>query len=434
MTNADEQTPTGGASVLFVVGFDSQLKWASRLWQELRARGHQCRVVAPRMRSALSSDQIASTGVETVERLDRASIVAAAAQSDVVVLGLIGPQIRGFIHDIVQAVDVHAHESGHHQPPVIVTGWVGIIIEKITAGYLDRSGADIVAVNAKHELAHFEHAAERLGIDRSNLLLTGLPILGTHAEPQQTGPVRTVVFADQPTVPDSPTDRLYVYRRLVAYARRHPERRVMLKPRHRRHGEGTIHRMHHHPEDLLAGDELPDNFSIDYRPIPQLLDEVDLLITMSSTACLEAVERGRRVALVLDLGVHERFGNQVFLDSGLLRTFDQLENDDIGHPDPAWVDSWFGGRETAPAIAIADRVEQLLATGERPSEATRASAYHRGASRVESARRGEDVTEPTALQRRRANHGSLKGLAVHVGFEWVPPGIQKPVRRWWLSR
>ncbi|MEY6567893.1 hypothetical protein AB8B12_23715 [Streptomyces sp. PGLac3x] len=30
--------------------------------------------------------------------------------------------------------------------------------------------------------------------------------------------------------------------------------------------------------------------------------EADLLVTMSSTACLEATDRGSRVALVLDLG------------------------------------------------------------------------------------------------------------------------------------
>ena len=94
---------------------------------------------------------------------------------------------------------------------------------------------------------------------------------------------------------------------------------MVLKPRHRI-GEDTYHRMRHHPETLLAGTELPANFSIDYTPIGEQLPTVDLLITVSSTACLEALDHGSRVALVLDLGLHERYGNHVFLDSGLLRT------------------------------------------------------------------------------------------------------------------
>ena len=40
--------------------------------------------------------------------------------------------------------------------------------------------------------------------------------------------------------------------------------------------------------------------------------------------------------LVLDLGVHERYGNHVFLNSGLLRTFADFEQDNIGHPNPDW--------------------------------------------------------------------------------------------------
>ena len=83
--------------------------------------------------------------------------------------------------------------------------------------------------------------------------------------------------------------------------------------------------MRHHPERLLAGDDLPPNVRFDYTPIAEALPTTDLLLTMSSTACLEALDHGCRVGLILDLGVHERYGNHVFLDSGLLRTFSQLE-------------------------------------------------------------------------------------------------------------
>jgi hypothetical protein len=64
------------------------------------------------------------------------------------------------------------------------------------------------------------------------------------------------MFADQPTVPQTREDRLYVYQRLLAYARAHPDRQVVLKPRHRI-GEDTFHRMRFHPEVLLSGVRRP---------------------------------------------------------------------------------------------------------------------------------------------------------------------------------
>ncbi len=242
--------------------------------------------------------------------------------------------------------------------PVVVTGWVGVIIENATGGYLNRCAADVIAVNCQSDLRHFAGVADRLGLPTQNLLLTGLPILSSVRQPLREGPIRRILFADQPTVPRSPDERLFVYRRLIDYAEIHPERHVVLKPRHRL-GEDTFHRMRHHPEALLAGQELPVNFTIDYAPVAAQLPTTDLLLTVSSTACLEAIDHGCRVGLVLDLGVHEKLGNHVFLTSGLLRTFDQITADDVGVPDPDWLADYFIPRSDSAAAMIADRAAGL---------------------------------------------------------------------------
>jgi hypothetical protein len=85
----------------------------------------------------------------------------------------------------------------------------------------------------------------------------------------------------------------------------------------------------------------PPNFSIDYTPIADRLADLDLMLTVSSTAALESVGAGTRTALIADLDVLEQFGNHIFLDSGLLRTFDQLERDDIGIPAKNWFEDYF---------------------------------------------------------------------------------------------
>src|SRR4029453_13791191 len=128
-------------------------------------------------------------------------------------------------------------------------------------------------------------------------------------------PIKTVMFADQPTVPQTREDRLYLYQRLLAYARIHPERDVVLKPRHRI-GEDTFHRIKFLPEALLSGVRRPPNFSIDYTPISDRLGTLDLMLTVSSTAALEAAAAGVRTAFVADLDVREQLGNHIFLDSG----------------------------------------------------------------------------------------------------------------------
>lgn len=407
--------------VLVVAAYDSQLKWSAGIGRELAARGAVVEALAPLERHALSDQQIADAGYREVQPVPWEELLARCAAADVVVCALAGPRVR----ELTTALD----RVGARPGPVVVAGWVGIIIEKMTAGYLDRCGADVVAVNARHDLGHFRFTADRLAIPDANLVLSGLPFLSTRPAPQRTGPIRTVVFADQPTVPSGAGDRLYLYRRLARYAQRHPERTVLVKPRHRL-GEDTFHRMHHHPEQLLIGERVPQNLRIVYTPIDELLETADLLLTVSSTACLEAIDRGCRAALVLDLGVHERLGNHVFLDSGLLRTFDDIEVDELGSPAPDWVDSWFGGRDAGAARIVADRVEKLWSSGERPSELVRQSSYFRAACELEEARSSGTVRRaPSAWARRRARYGVVPGTVVHLGTQVLPPVLMRPVRR-----
>jgi hypothetical protein len=343
-------------TAILVVAFDSQLKWAGTIRSALESRGFACRTIIPSdIRQAISDSQLADHGGGAVGYLPWADLVTASLNVDVVVLAIQGPQVRRFCHDLFDVVELTGVA-----PPVTITGWVGVIIEKIVAGYLERYPTDIVAVNSRSDLATFEEVARSLQLPTDNLVLSGLPLLsGEHREAPVDAPIKTVMFADQPTVPQRPEDRLYLYHRLLAYARAHPDRQVVLKPRHRI-GEDTFHRMKFHPEALLSSVRRPPNFSIDYTPISDRLANLDLMLTISSTAALEAVGAGVRTAFIADLDVREQLGNHIFLDSGLLRTFDQLENDDIGVPAESWLeDYFFDTAGVRPAQRIAGRALEL---------------------------------------------------------------------------
>ncbi|HEX5906056.1 MAG TPA: DUF6716 putative glycosyltransferase [Propionibacteriaceae bacterium] len=355
-----DDTPTPGApskTAILVAAFDSQLKWAGTIRQGLESRGFACQIVVPSdIRHAVSDGQLVDFCGDAIAYQPWSELISASLNVDVVVLAVQGPQVRRFCHDLFDAVELTGVS-----PPVTISGWVGVIIEKITAGYLERYATDIVAVNTRSDLAVFEAVARSLRLPTDNLLLCGLPLLsGTYREAPVDGPIKTVLFADQPTVPQAREDRLYIYQRLMAYAQAHPDRQVVLKPRHRI-GEETFHRMRFHPEVLLSDTPKPPNFCIDYTPISERLAHLDLMLTISSTAALEAVGAGVRTAFIADLDVREQLGNHIFLDSGLLRTFDQLERDDIGVPAEAWIaDYFFDTHGATPAQQMADRALELI--------------------------------------------------------------------------
>ena len=349
-------------TAILVAAFDSQLKWAGTIRRALESRGFACQLIVPSdIRHAISDGQLADYDGGGVAYLPWTELVSASLKVDAVVLAVHGPLVRRFCHDLFDAVEVT-----RALPPVTISGWVGVIIEKIIAGYLERYATDIVGVNSRSELATFEAVARNLHLPTGNLVLSGLPLLsGERPKTAVDTPIKRVLFADQPTVPQTREDRLYIYQRLLAYARTHPDRQVVLKPRHRM-GEDTFHRMKFHPEILLRGVRTPPNFSIDYTTISEQLADLDLMLTVSSTAALEAVGAGVRTAFIADLDVREQLGNHIFLESGLLRTFDQLEKDDIGIPTENWVEDYFFNTSgVSPAQRLADRALELVMGADR---------------------------------------------------------------------
>ena len=422
---------------LLVASFDSQLKWSNGLRMALEAQGFECRFVVPSdLRYAISDEQLADFAGAEVEYLPWDDLLLESLTVDAVALVIQGSFVSKFCHELHDLV-----ERTGATAPVTIAGWVGVIIHEITAGFLDRFAADVVAVNSRSDLRTFSAVAAGLGLSTDGLLLSGLPLLSAYREPPVDAPIQTVLYADQPTVPSALTDRLFVYEQLIAYANKHPDRTVVLKPRHRLE-EGTIHRMKYHPELVLSGISAPANFHIDYTPISDRLADLDLMLALSSTAGLEAVGAGVRTAFIADLGVREPLGNHIFLESGLLRTFEQIEKDDLGTPAPQWVDDYFfkesdvEDEETArPAERIAARVVELLQPGaERPSRAAWASAYFESQHRLLQYR--ETTQVPGVLQRNRfpSLARRLRLLAQAVLPRRASAGLHAVVRKIWPRR
>ena len=404
-------------TALLVVSFDSQLKWANSLRIALEAAGVQCRFVVPSdLRFSISAEQLADFGGTDdvrIEYLPWTDLLQEALTVDVVALVIQGSFVSRFCHQLHDLV-----EQTGSKPPVTIAGWVGVIIHEITAGFLDRFAVDLVAVNSRSDLRTFGHVCTGLGLPTDGLLLSGLPLLSEYRPAPVGGPIRTVLYADQPTMPSAHRDRLFIYQQLIAYAEKHPDRTVVLKPRHRI-GEDTFHKMEFHPETLLKGLPRPANFAIDYTPISQRLADLDLMLTVSSTAALEAVGAGVRTAFIADLDIREQLGNHIFLESGLLRTFDQVRRDEIGRPDPGWIDDYFFATDgRSPAEQIGTRTAALVDDPDRTTSPAWATPFFASQHKLFTYRR---ATVPLA-------GAAFTGWAAKARpvAEWVlPAGVQR---------
>lgn len=281
---------------------------------------------------------------------------------DLLVLSLVGGGVQAMLHGLARAWD------GRTERPVVVTGYVGVVYEKLTDGLLLRHGADLVLANSRQDADRFTAVYDGVGADSSAVTEVALPFLGGDAYTGERDPY-TVVFAVQPSVPDNRRDRDYLLNRAIQHARFHPNREVLLKLRSKP-GEHTTHIEELPYQKLVQGKDLPANFSLVYGHMGDVLDRTDLLVTISSTAALESLHRRIPTVVLTDLGIREGLGNHHFVGSGCLASWDQLDAGYKPVPDAEWVArqgvAAEGSYETA-FDAARERIAKLLAGDGMPA-------------------------------------------------------------------
>ncbi|MFI1730506.1 DUF6716 putative glycosyltransferase [Streptomyces acidicola] len=354
---------------------DTRWKWgaltANRLApddSDIRLDGYLLRGRATPTARQLEEVGVRADSLREVTGVEFLRVMGGAADDeeppyDLVVLSLVGGGVQAMLHGLRNAWGARTRR------PVVVTGYVGVVYEKLADGLLLRHGADLVLANSRQDADRFRAVYEGVGADASSVTEVALPFLGGapytkhDSSAEQGRRPYTVVFAAQPSVPDSRKDRTYLLNRLVQHARLHPEREVLLKLRSKP-GEHTTHIEELPYQKLAQRIDLPDNFRLVYGNMGEVLDRTDLLVTVSSTAALESLHRRIPTVVLTDLGIREALGNHHFVGSGCLASWDQL---DAGHepsPDAAWVTrqgvAAYGSYETAFDTARA-RIGKLLA-------------------------------------------------------------------------
>jgi hypothetical protein len=344
--------------ILAIADSDSYIKWGAALLDSAPAEWEKTLVVvaSPVMPSA---DQLSAALAGSEADIDRPAILDLSAlavrvgrlQPDVVLVSVRGPLVKVVVRAVVGAAT---------RRPVIVTGLPGISVPATKMAIAHRAQADLFVLHSRRETREFALLAERMRIEQRFGLAT-LPFLPRRVPGRRAD--GDVIFAAQAKVPWEKADRLALLSWLAESARRHPYRRVIVKVR-ATVGEAQTHAETHDYPSLMSQlkPPAPGNLVVAGGAMADHLAGAAGLVTVSSTAAIEAVALEVPVLVIEDFGVSAALINTVFEGSGLLGNCADLVDGRFKRADPGWLDdNYFHGPAGDDWV---DRTVELLALRE----------------------------------------------------------------------
>lgn len=413
---------------------DSFVKWAAHLIDRIDDISQHLLLVRTPLAVSDAQKDAAVAGTrfadhpESVSRIDFADVVSWLARDvpDVVVLAGRAPFVRLMGREIDRLA----------RRPVVVSGLPGMSVPALRGALEYRRHCDLMVVHSRREVAAYSRLGRAIGATVPIALAT-LPFARRRN-------VRTegsdLVFAAQALVPASRDDRRRIAEILRLAAVADPSRRVVVKLRSRP-GEVEAHQERDGYTDLL--ENAPENLVFSFAPMAEALTGAEGLVTVSSTAAIEALAAGVPVIALDTLGVRPELLNTVFEGSGLLGGADDVVARRFRYPDPRWAATnyshdpresrWW--EQTQQLVALRRKGMLPARTVPDPRGGALHAAWHRktvlGAQdrslsgRVASALVTPVIALLTAVKRRRG-----VAAAPSAGdFLLVPSPLAEPVRR-----
>jgi hypothetical protein len=284
--------------------------------------------------------------------LDELAALVRELRPDAVLLAFRGPLVR-VAAAVLQQLD---------DRPVLVAGFPGLTIPAVPKAIIYREQTDLVVLHSRREVREFTQLAADLPWAPRFGLAT-LPFLQTRRADASAAPARDrdgdVVFAVQAKVPSTREERVHLVGVLAEAARRQPARRFIVKVRAQA-GEAQTHAETYDLAELIRdpsvtrelGCTLPANLLIEDGPMSAHLARAAALVTVSSTAVLEAIAAGVPALLLDDYGIGPKQLNVVFEGSGLFGDGAALAAGAWRTPDAEWLDdNYFHGAEADDWVA-----------------------------------------------------------------------------------
>lgn len=410
-----------GMKIVALADTDSYVKWAAALLgtlppdmqAELLIVETELVVSPAQQAAATMRSGLDASHVRRIDFRDLAEVLGECAP-DVVLVAARGPVVR-VLASLVATLSPR---------PVIVSGLPGISIPATTAAMVHRTQCDLFVLHSTREIAAFSALARSRGLTQ-RFALAGLPFArradAASASPAAAATPTDLVFASQAIVPRERGDRLRIARLLIDAARTHPDKRVVVKERARAGEHQTHTQKHAYPEMLCRMGPLPDNLVVSTGSMARALDTAEGLVTVSSTAAIEAVARGIPVIVLDTFGVEDALINTVFIGSGLLGSEADVVRRDFRHPSARWLtQNYFHDAPDEDWIAEMVQLVALRRAGQLPEKPAR----RRRGGRI------RDVWERRmALGRKDRTLAGHLVWAVGVPARWVLRPLLRPLLR-----
>ncbi|MGV2985375.1 DUF6716 putative glycosyltransferase [Microbacterium sp. AGC85] len=353
-------TSTSELRVVAIADADSFVKWSASLLSGVEGiRRHMLLVRTP-LTVSPAQERTALTGTSftaaDVTRLGFEELHGwlTGHQPDMVVLSGRGPFVRLMARQIDRLT----------RRPVVVSGLPGMSIPAQRGALEYRRESDLMIVHSHREERAFAELGRRIGIQVPTALavlpfarmapdavtattvrveereLVGASTGGGASRAGRPAPAplarpggTDLVFAAQALVPAARHEREQIVEMLRLAAVADPTKRVVVKLRSRP-GEAEAHLERDAYADLLA--DRPGNLVISHEPMSTALARAEGLVTVSSTAAIEALAQKVPVIALDTFGVHKVLLNTVFTGSGLLGGAEEVVGRRFRHPLAGW--------------------------------------------------------------------------------------------------
>jgi hypothetical protein len=364
--------------VIAVAESDSYLKWAVSLLAQLPSTTRVQIVIAcspvrpsPSQRiGALVGTAFADyepevlSPTQLVRRVER-------DRPDAVLLACTGPSA----HVYQEALSHASHR------PVLLAGIPGIALPARRKAWGYRGAIDLFVVHSHREVEEYDRIRVLMG-KAGRVALATIPFLspdrievessGAEVHKHRPGPSNRVLFATQAKVPRLRRERIQILLALDRLAANRPDLVVVVKTRGISGEFHTHHEAHHYADlwqSLIRSGQVraPDSLEFAAGSMAEQLRDAAALVTVSSTAVLEAMALDIPVLLIDEFGINESLINQVFVGSSCLGGLNALETADFRHPETWWLaDNYFHPEQDNTWVEALDELVKMADAGELP--------------------------------------------------------------------
>ena len=347
-------------SILAVADSDSYLKLATSLLHRLGPSWDR-RIILVRTPTTPTHEQIeaafAGTDMDAqdIQVLTLSQLSATAVPEDLLFASATGPVVAEIYARVLRSEPRNARRTA------LVSALPGVAFPATAKGWNFRRAGDGFICHSHAEARDFADLAESSPGHHPTILVGKLPFLCSQGFPAICqDPIKQVVFAPQAKVPVGREERAQILLALESVARLNPGTEVVIKLRARA-GEPQTH-LEKYPFDSLmeqmkAAGRFTKSTHLTFATgaLRDYLLPGSALVTVSSTAALEAVDRGLPTLVLTDFGVNNSMINTVFVGSGLQGNLQDLQDLNFTPPHRTWLrENYFhrGNRDLEDSLRL----------------------------------------------------------------------------------